>query len=99
MDHDHSFADEPVSITEIKAAKPEATAATWTPRDALIDVLRRWDRGEIKNCDAMVIAYRAGDNPKTPGVHYAISVPDAHVALGLLSRAVYMINEAASGDR
>lgn len=52
-----SFADEPMSLTE-RRAQQENNAALQTPRDAIIDMLRRIDREELE-LKVVVIAYRA----------------------------------------
>lgn len=52
-----SFADEPMSLTE-RRARQENNAALQTPRDAIIDMLRRIDREELE-LKVVVIAYRA----------------------------------------
>jgi hypothetical protein len=41
-----SFADTPVSIAELRSAADD-DCNKWTPRDLLVNLLRRIDRGEI----------------------------------------------------
>lgn len=84
------FSNHPPSITELRANRSK-DCSEWTPRDALIDLLRRIDAGEA-NIDAMVIAYRevTADGLKT---RFNMVAPDAATGLGLLSRASWMINE------
>jgi hypothetical protein len=97
-DNDEDFSKTPVSITEIKAYRPEATASTWTPRDVLIDVLRRIDRGDIKP-HALVVTYCEKDE-RGDGIctHFAQSAPDATTSLGLLTRTLWLINQGAYVD-
>lgn len=50
------YSKEPVSLAEARAQKAK-NASLWAPRDALIDVLRRIDAGEV-NPEAILIVYR-----------------------------------------
>lgn len=84
------FSAHPPSITEIKASRSQSCAA-WTPRDALIDLLRRIDAGEA-NLDALVIAYRE-TNDAGLRTRFSMVAPDSATGLGLLARASWMINE------
>lgn len=81
-----SFADHPLSITEIRSEKTHS-AADWTPRDALIDTLRRIDQGEIAPT-ALIIAYTGKDGE---GIYFGkrVSSPDLGTALGLATRFIY----------
>lgn len=83
------YASYPVSIAERKA-ETSGKARDWSPRDALIAVLRDLDAG--KNIDAVVISYRevVGEERNT---YFAMSSPDCLTGLGLLSRAAHMIND------
>lgn len=82
------FADYPVSISE-RRAEASGKAKDWSPRDALIAVLRDLDAG--KKIDAVVVSYRevVGDERNT---HFTMSSPDCLTGLGLLSRVAHMIN-------
>jgi hypothetical protein len=51
----NSFSDSVVSISELRSNR-SGDAADWTPRDAIISMLRAIDRGEV-NPKALVIAY------------------------------------------
>lgn len=85
------FKDHPVSLTEAKAGKVPK-AHIWTPRDALIDLLRRIDNGE--NIDAVVICHRQPsdtvDGEFITG--YNMATPDMNTGLGMLSRVAHLIN-------
>jgi len=84
------FKDHPVSLTEARAGKVRE-ANVWTPRDALIDLLRRIDGGE--KLDALIVVYRATQEDGGVRIGYNLATPDAEVGQGLLSRAAYLINE------
>lgn len=84
------FEDHPQSVSEIKANKSHDCSA-WTPRDALIDLLRDIDGGKVR-LDALVIAYRENDD-EGKRTRFSMAAPDSSVGLGLLSRAAWMINE------
>ena len=96
--YDTEFSEAPMSITELSARKTR-NAAMWTPRDVMVDLLRRMDGGEYPNCDALVICWRerVPKEAKMVGVSsfYSASAPDIHVTTGLLMRGVSMLN----GDR
>ena len=77
-----NFEDHPQSITELKAGR-DCDMTVWTPRDALIALLRQIDGG--MKVDAVVIVFRQCDEDggTITGSHKA--APDIHTALGLLS--------------
>lgn len=85
-----NFADYPLSMTEIKAER-EGDMRIWTPRDVLIDLLRRIDSGDLVT-DAMVVSFRRvdGDDYYT---NFAMASPDLHTSLGLLSRTAHQMND------
>lgn len=76
-----SFADYPITLGE---AKKSSAAHDWTPRDALISVLRAIDKGEI-NPDCLIICYRELDAPGFVKSNFRSVSPDIHATLGLLS--------------
>jgi hypothetical protein len=80
-DPPETFADHPESIAEIRSDKT-ANGADWTPRDALISVLRQIDRGEI-NPSALIIAYHDRTADK---FNFRSACPDLIVGLGLAAR-------------
>lgn len=83
------YKNHPKSITELRAEK-EADASKWTPRDALISVLRDIDNGTASP-DALVICYheKIEDGHKTS---YTSATPSLVVALGLMDRAAFKMN-------
>lgn len=82
------YSNEPISITAAKAER-EHNSTLWTPRDALIDTLRRLDKGEITPT-RIVIAFREGE-PDAPYTSYAISGHDPLQHVGMLERVKMMI--------
>lgn len=80
-----NFANHPRSIAEIKAEQA-ADGKLWTPRDALIDTLRRIDAGEISP-DALAIVWRQPCDDDTDTTHFAQATPNGHTFLGLLEMA------------
>lgn len=52
------FSKAPLTITELRA-KRSGNAEDWTPRDALVHVLRQIDSGELVADDVIVITVRA----------------------------------------
>lgn len=83
-----NFKDHPVSIAERKSDK-SMNAADWTPRDALINMLRRIDGGEKINEMVICYALREG-NAATPGFMAATSNPLCSV--GLVCQVQNMLN-------
>ena len=84
-----------VNISEVLARR-KSDASLWKPIDVLEQLIREIDSGEISP-DAMVVVYRHhanGDEKCSKTLTgYSVSAPDMHVALGLLSRAMFQINE------
>lgn len=82
------FSNAPQSITEIRADKAE-NAALWTPRDAVIALLRDIDRGEVKP-DAIVICIRElGDGPGKVNTLFRAACSDPHIAYGLVQGTLF----------
>jgi hypothetical protein len=82
------FSKHPKSITELRAQRTQR-ASDWTPRDALIELLRDIDSGAV-TVDALVII---GRQIEGDGVHLLrrICAPDAITSVGLLNRASFQI--------
>ena len=91
-----SLADHPPTIGEIRFDRSQ-NAAHWTPRDALIAMLRLIDSGEI-DPDALVVVWRQHKgNGKTDSGYYA-AAPDVHASLGLLTWAQHRIMKDVADD-
>lgn len=90
-----SFAEYPVSITTHKATM-NRDAALWTPRDALVDMLRRIDRGEIVP-RALIIAvdFEDGDGG---AMTFNIASPNFLTSVGLAGRVFYSVNQCGDHD-
>lgn len=88
-----SFAEYPISIAESKALS-KRDARHWTPREALISVLRDIDSGKVSPT-LMVIHWKTGkeDNSYTTG--YAVAGGIKHEILGVMAEAVH---EIIAGD-
>lgn len=91
-----SFAEYPVSIGTHKASL-HRDAALWTPRDALVDMLRRIDRGELKP-RALIIAVDFEDSDGDGCMTYNISSPNFLTSVGLAGRVFYSVNQAGDHD-
>lgn len=91
-----SFAEYPVSIGTHKASL-HRDAALWTPRDALVDMLRRIDRGELKP-RALIIAVDFEDSDGDGAMTYNISSPNFLTSVGLAGRVFYSVNQAGDHD-
>jgi hypothetical protein len=84
-----SFADHPESIQELRSDRTQ-NAADWSPRDALIAMLRKIDRGEIDS-DALVVVWRQRKGEGVAESGFAVASPDVHVTLGLLVHAQHKV--------
>ncbi len=83
------YGNHPVSLTEARAQRSE-DSRLWTPRDALISLLRDIDSGEI-NPDALVTVCRTKDEDGSYRTTFANATPDVHVAMGLLARGQFRL--------
>lgn len=79
-----NFADYPVSITEARAT----SCRDITPRDALIDILRQIDSGEL-DIQRLVIVYIGTDE----ALGYSVSAEGTFQAVGLLAAGQQAILE------
>lgn len=86
-----SFADAPVSIAERRASRAH-DGSLWTPRDALVDLLRQIDRGEVK-VDEVVISYRESDAHGTR-TRFIAAGGDLLTGLGLLTRTMFLVQNS-----
>ncbi len=80
---DDGFAQAPMSLAEARAHREE-NAALWSPRDALISLLRDIDAGKVDPY-AMVIAYgqrEAGGRVSTSSL---VAGGDRHTQVGIVS--------------
>lgn len=85
------FSKTPISIGEARA-KRSTVASDWTPRDALVDLLRQIDSAEI-DVDLVVIAYRSRKEDGGFRNHYSAAAPTEmpHEAVGALEFAKALI--------
>jgi hypothetical protein len=79
-----SYADHPLSLAEIKSER-EHDAALWTPRDCLIDLLRKIDNG--MEVDTLIVCYRRVDVPKESRACFTQATQDGLISLGLMQAA------------
>lgn len=91
MSDGESFDNHPKSLAEVRSMKSQ-NGADWKPRDALIDMLRRIDAGEIAP-DALVIGH-CQFKGKTTQVCFNAASPDIVTTLGLLEAVKAKIWEA-----
>lgn len=83
------FSNHPPSIAEIRADR-ERDARLWTPRDALIQLLRDIDGGAVAP-EALVCVYRERLANGNTATHFVNATPDYHTALGLLTACQFRI--------
>lgn len=78
------FADAPPTITELRACRSES-AKDWTPRDALVALLRDIDAGKFEDIGPLVVIYsRKKDGLRRVG--YSVASDSSLATLGLVAR-------------
>lgn len=96
-----TFENTPVSIGEVRADKTRS-AADWTPREALVELLRRIDSGEYSGMDALILCWRTVKKTASKALeinsYYSASSPDIHTTLGVLARSEWSIHQGATGE-
>ena len=90
LDTIKTFKDYPPTIGEIRSDK-SGNAKDWTPREALIDMLRQIDNG--LDVHGLIISYTVNEGDRRY-TKYIASVQAHHEALALLTRATWLVNEA-----
>ena len=85
-----TFKDHPLTIGEIRSDK-SGNAKDWTPREALIDMLRQIDNG--LDVHGIIICYTVNEDDRRY-TKYTTSVQAHHEALALLTRATWLVNES-----
>jgi hypothetical protein len=91
-----TFGAHPMSITEHKGMR-DANAAKWTPRDALISLLRDIDNGELPGLEVLVISHSRFIGDPKDGVTrtgWSAASPNALWMLGTLEYAKQRILNA-----
>ena len=86
-----NFAEAPTSISELRSGKT-GSSSDWTPKDILIAMLRRIDRGEI-DLHRLVLCYSHSpdDKENTEVVGFRSSGKGALTNLGLLDFVKYQM--------
>lgn len=79
-----NYADYPRSVNELRSAR-SGSAADWSPREILIQLLREIDAGRL-HPEAMVVVHR---QKKDDGywTDFCSSCPDQMVLIGMLETA------------
>lgn len=83
-----TFADWPKSVADARSDRSNREN-DWSPRDALIDMLRRLDRGEIKPI-GLVIAYDEEPEAGRPVPNYVSAARSPLETVGLLEAAKHL---------
>lgn len=82
-----SYADAPKSFLEARSEKL-SDSSIWTPRDALISVLRKLDAGEAVPRE-LIVVWTEEHEGKTFNVNSVIACPTTLASVGLLTVAVH----------
>jgi hypothetical protein len=83
-----SFTNYPQSLGAARSRR-SGNAADWTPRDALIQMLRDID-AEVIAPDALVVCFRESV-PQGFRTHFSAACPDSGVLLALLEQTKFRI--------
>lgn len=95
MSETTNFADAPQTIGEARSDRSHS-AADWSPRDLLINLLREIDRGELAPTALVVMYGWPDDRPGVRNVSYSTSSPDTLTTHGLVALVTAkMIREGA----
>ena len=86
------FSDAPVSLAEVRADRAQDSSA-WALRDALVALLRRIDKGEVKVGGGVIVYQVLDEHGAHDRTSYAAVGASLPVALGLLCRAQHMMNQ------
>lgn len=93
-----SYAQFPQTVGELRTDRDE-DCSVWTPRDALISLLREIDEGTADISDLIVVYRQRVTNPKPKyegySTHYRLASGDGGgvMAAGMMLRAAYMMNK------
>jgi hypothetical protein len=91
-----NFADYPESIAD-RRSDLSNSCTDWSPRDALINMLRDIDSGKIKT-DVICICYRKEhDDGTAPTTSFCISSKDGHVTIGVVHVVLDHLTRLATG--
>lgn len=91
------FKEHPKSIAEIKSSKTNR-GSDWTPRDALIALLRDIDAGQIALEAVFICAKVKGSEPGFSRPFYSVAAADPADALGTIEMAKMAYQRAGYGD-
>jgi len=90
-----SFAEYPHSINELRK---DNNAATWTPREALVNLLRDIDRGEVEPTALVICIAEKGSQPGSVITTYRNVSGDLHQAVGLVEAVKLRIQLGGEED-
>lgn len=84
------FSNHPVSISEARSDRSQSSR-DWTPRDALIDLLRKIDRGE-ETPAVLVIVWREASGT----VGFSAASPSIALSVGTIELAKHAMIESSA---
>lgn len=80
-----------IDLTKERIERSE-TSTDWTPRDVVVETLRRIDSGEDNPYALMVLFAEKTDDEGGSKTHFLNSSPDGLTSLGLLLRVSNLLN-------
>lgn len=90
------YKDYPESIAERRANAAEM-ASLWTPRDAIISILRDIDNGTLNPFVVFIALGQIVSKDEEPGpgtkTTFRVAGPDSYSIQGVAQRALFMFNE------
>lgn len=84
------FTNYPKSLNEIKSDKT-GSARDWTPREAIVAMLRRIDSGELTDVETAVVIVRCKTDDGLGKTSYSSASPSFHDSLGALELAKFFM--------
>jgi hypothetical protein len=90
MDEGQDFSAFPVTVGELRSDR-SGKASDWSPRDALIEVLRQMDSGGMASCDVLLIGWSRSVEPGVRSTGWRIASPDPLLSVGLATRLMTVL--------
>ena len=87
MNRPENFRDYPKSVKEIRAAKSDE----WEVRDALINILRSIDSGEINPKNVLILMEHED------GMEYSTAGASTGEAISMMAQVMYLMNRRMFG--
>lgn len=85
------FSNHPQSVAEVRSERT-ADGRLWSPRDALVSLLRDIDSGKVSP-QALIVVFSEVNDAGDSYTLFRNAAPDYHTSMGLLAAAQFKITE------